>query len=201
MELKKIITKEEQAKKRKRRNLFIGIILVLIMVVSTAGYAFSGGTGNDENSQVEYNGVEFIKSANGYWVFQSSGREFATRYNPLELNETKASTGLHISNYQGKPLYIAGGSGESLIELRNNLWEIPERMQSACLTENCTGDFPVKNCSEDKIIAFKEPSSSEKARVYKDEECVFIVANSTEQLNTQTRFCLIFLGFEDKIII
>lgn len=191
-ELKRIMSREEQAKKRQRNQLIIGGILILIMVISTAGYALKGEEDSSQNN-VKYNGISFVKDSNGYWQFQFNGNNFVTRYNPLEVNETKVSIFASISDYTRKPLYIENGGGEPETEISRNLYSSVERIQRACLSENCTGDFPIKDCTNN-VISFREPLNNENQRVYSEENCIFIVANSTEQLKYADAFLFKVIG-------
>lgn len=201
MEIRKIVTKEEQDRKRKRRNFLIGMILVLLMVFSTAGYAINNAFSNQGNKKVntiKYKGIDFIKNDNGLWEFQYIGQKFITKYNPLELNDTKVSTGLSLTNYNGQVLYYEFNESQAgASELLTNLWDlnhVPKRILRACLSENCTIDAPVKSCSEDKIISFKIPLKDENERVYKQDNCVFIVANETNQAKYSDAFLYNLLG-------
>lgn len=187
MDIKKIENKEQQLKKRKTRNLIIGIVLVFIMTFSTAGYAinvaFSNKGGSTDN--IKYKGIDFTRDNNGYWGFQYNSKTFLTKYNPLEINDTKVKTGFSLANYNGQVLSFEwNDSQEGVIELDRNLEgnRIPLRVvQKACLSEDC-GDYPLKNCSVDNVISFRFPVKNETQRVYVEDNCVFIVANESNQL-------------------
>jgi len=203
MDIKKIQTKEEHLKKTKRRNLLIGIVLVLIMVFGTAGYAvdvaFSNKGTTSTNSEVKYKGVDFVKDSNDYWEFQYNSMTFITKYNPLEVNDTKVSTlGIYMGNYNSQVLSFAwNDSTEGVYELDRNFEgnKIPLRVvQKACLTKDCPGDYPVKNCSVDNVIVFQNPLNNEPERVYTQDNCVFIVANETDQPKYADAFLFNMLG-------
>ena len=162
MNIKKIVTKDEQEKKRRMRNFLIGMVLVLIMVFSTAGYAINvafSNSGNKNAGTVKYNGIDFIKDDSGLWEFVYNGQKFITKYNPLELNDTKVSTpSVSLASYKGQVLYYEfNDTQEGASEVLTNLWDlnkIPTRVWRACLSNSCQIDAPVKSCSEDKIISF-----------------------------------------------
>lgn len=199
-EIRKIITKEEQERKKKRNYIIIVVILVLLMVVSPAGYSlFNNDSGNSVNSNiVDYNGARFYKNENGDWQFSYNGQNFIAKYNPLELSDIKVSTGLYISNYKDQVLYLEfNNSRAGADEISYNLFQlnqIPNRVSRACLNESCGIDAPVKSCSEDKIISFLQPLSGEEEKVYKDGNCVFIVANETNELKYTDAFLYNLLG-------
>jgi hypothetical protein len=203
MDIKRIETKEGQLKKTKKRNLIIGIILVLIMVFGTAGYAvdvaLSNKSSNNNADQIKYKGIDFIKDNNGYWEFSYNSMTFATQYNPLELNDTKVSPlGLSLANYKGQVLSFSWNeSQESVLELDRNFEgnKIPLRVvPQACISENCSGNYPIKNCSVDNVIVFQIPMKNEKEMVYSDENCVFIIANETNQVKYSDAFLYKLLG-------
>ena len=200
-ELRKIITKEEQERKRRVRNFSIGIVLVLIMVFSSAAYAINiafSNQGSTKSNSIKYHGIDFVKDSNGYWDFQYIGHKFITRYNPLELNDTKVTTGLSLATYTGQVLYYEyNDSQDGAREVLSNLWDlnqIPKRVWRACLSSNCTIDAPVKSCSEDKIISFRIPVGDEIERVYREDNCVFVVANDTNQAKYSDAFLYNLIG-------
>ena len=57
----------------------------------------------DANASDE-RGIDFIKDDNGYWEFQYNSMSFITKYNPLELNDTKVNSGLMLGNYKNQVL-------------------------------------------------------------------------------------------------
>jgi hypothetical protein len=200
-QLRKIITKEEQEKKRRTRNFLIGMVLVLIMVFSSAAYALSAAfsnQGSTKTDNIKYKGIDFSKDNNGYWNFKYNSNTFQTRYNPLELNNTKAITGFSLASYNGQVLSFEWNeSQEGVIEVDRNLEgnKIPKRVvPKACLTNNCFGDYPIKDCSVDKVISFRYPINNESEKVYIQDNCVFIVANETNQLKYADAFLYNIIG-------
>ena len=64
--MRKIETKQEREKRERRNKTIIGIILVVVMVLSTAGYAFFSGD-KKEIKKIEYNNFKFELLDNGRW--------------------------------------------------------------------------------------------------------------------------------------
>lgn len=199
--VKKLVTREEKERKRKRNYILIAIIVVFLMVLSPAGYTMLRDNSSDKtnNNIVNYNGIKFIKDANGYWQFQSNGMNFITRYNPNEINDTKSSVFLTLNNYREKVLSFEWNETQGgYVELANNLFyanQIPLRIvHRVCLHENCSGDIPTKSCSEDNVISFRVPALNEKERVYREDNCVFIIANETNQVKYADAFLFNILG-------
>ena len=67
-------------------------------------------------------------------------------------------------------------------------------MSKACLSENCSGNFPIKNCVDDKIISYREPVKGELERIYKEDNCIFIVTNSTNELKYTDAYLFDIIG-------
>jgi len=201
MDIKKIETKDLQDKKRRTRNFLIGMVLVLIMVFSTAGYAINvafQNQGNKNVDKIKYKEIDFIRDNNGYWNFQFNSHTFQTMNNPNEINNTNVKTGFTLSSYNGKVLsYIWNDSQAGIIEIDRNLEgnKIPLRVvPNACLSNDCPGDLPIKNCSFDNVISFRYPINNESERVYIEDNCVFIVANETDQLKYADAFLYNIIG-------
>jgi len=183
--MRKILSREEKDKKIKRNQIVIGIVLIGILIFGTIGYAFR----NEENNnldKIEYKNIEFIKE-NEYWNFNIQGYSFITKYNPEEIQNISFFSSLSINDYINKPLYLVSNYEEPNFEISRNLNSFVLRMQKACL-EDCAGDFPIKNCSEDNIIIIKEPEK-ENEKIYQEENCIFIIAD----LENQTKYADVVL--------
>lgn len=199
--MQKILTKEEREKKTKIKQLLIGSVLILIMILATAGYSLTSSN-NDVNSGkiVTYKGVDFVLADDSYWRFNKDGIDFMTRYNPTELNNTKISLiGLSLQNYQGKVLYTAGEPDDA--ELMRNIYQLMQkqyiqRYSRACISENCTENAPIKNCSADNVIIIKEAGPNQAESIYNDENCVYISASYANQTKYIDAFLFKILRIE-----
>jgi hypothetical protein len=175
--MRKILSKEEEAKKTKRNQFLIGGVLILVMVASTIGYAFTRDQTNTtaNSDKIIYNGLEFTKQT-GYWNVNAGSYQFSFKYNPNETAQI-ASVLNPLGNYDSKPLYVNSDNIEATTELYRNLFyqnQIVERFQNACISgENCSDNAPVKNCS-DNLIIIKESNSTE---IKQQQSCVFINGN------------------------
>ncbi len=189
--MRKILTRNDKDKKVRRNQLIIGLILILVMVFGTVGYAFSDKE-NENSEKIEYKGVEFIK-INEYWNFNLQGYDFITRYNPIEVENIMFLSYSSINNYAGKPLYLVSDFNEPNYEISRNLNPLVSRINGACLSENnCTGDLPTKNCSADNIIIIREPKNETdniKESIYQQDNCIFIISS----IENQTRYVDSFL--------
>jgi len=194
--MRRIITKEEKDKKTRRNQLIIGGILILIMIFSTVGYALSDRGDETEEDRIKYNGIDFIKDNSGYWNFEVQGKQFIILNNPENISRINFISTLNINSYSGKPLYFVGDIGEGSSEISRNLGDrFVLRIQQACLSkENCEGNFPVKNCSSDNLIIFRETSDNETETIYQEENCVFIFSKYENQSKYADKLLLKLLG-------
>lgn len=170
--MRKIISKQEEDKKRTRKQFIVGGVLIFIMLFSVIGYSFQGKE-KDNIKKINYNGVEFIKQDN-FWITKQGNLNFAFKYNPYEAEKINSKIN-KLENYYGKPLYLSSEDSEASLEIYRNLDQIVQRIQFACLeNEKCNDKaLPVKTCSENFIV-IKESNNSE---IKQQENCVFIYGN------------------------
>lgn len=193
--MRKIITKEEKKKKATRNKVIIGLVLVAIMVLSTAGYSFFSGS-REETNKIKYNGIEFILNENNLWQFKIQNFEFLTSFNPEETQNISVPIFSTINDYYGKPLFFLG-QGEARQEIERNLGNFFSRSQDTCIKEYenmCEEDTPIKNCSEDNIIILKE---TENIEINQEENCIFIFSPYEEQIRVADAFLFKILGIRD----
>ncbi len=187
--IKKILSKSEQEKKRKRNSIIIGLILMIVMFGSVFGVVVgSFGQNFSKKNKTEYNGYEFLNE-NGLWKVSIGEINFIFKYFPTE---TKDITNIlkNVNNYYNKPLYVSSEDLDSEIEVYRNLQQIASRIQSACFSkEECEGDFPIKTCSDNFIII--EEGIEEIIQV---ENCVYIKGEKQELSKLTDSFLYNILG-------
>ncbi len=188
--MKKIITRDKQSKKDKKNQLIIGGILIVVMLFSTIGFAV-GNRSEGDSKKIEYKGINFEQDSSGEWRFMISNQEFVTKYNPEETANVSFFSYLSINDYMDEPLYFVGGASEVNYEIARNLGKYVLRIQEACLDENCSGDFPIKNCSVDNVVVFEE---SEQEEIYIEDNCVFISSSFENQTIYADAFLFKILG-------
>ncbi len=190
--MKQIQTIEDKERKDRRNKIIIGIILVLVLVMSTAGFAFfSGERGTEKNKPKikQYNGIDFTE-INGQWIFILGGIEFITQHHPSETEDIKVPL-VEITQYNGRPLYIASVESDGVNELARNMARFVERIQFACLEGmECEGNLPIKNC-ESNVIAIREANKTE---IEKDGNCVFIYASANDTIRAADAFLFRVFG-------
>ena len=178
--MEKIRTKSSEAKKQKRTQMIVGIILVFVMFGSVFGVIVNSFGQDKDKKDVEYNGIEFVEQ-NGFWFASRGNFNFVFRNNPEQVEEIDSELN-YFNSYEGKPLYVYSEDYEAELEvLRNFFYEnqIVQRVQSACLNESadifnqtsvCETDSPTINCDNNFII-IRESNNTE---IIQNANCVFI---------------------------
>jgi hypothetical protein len=199
--MRKIISKEEKDKKTRRNQLLIGGILILIMLFGYGAISLNNKSDTTEEDRIKYNGIDFIKDNSGYWNFAIQGQQFIIINNPENISKINFLSTLNLNYYSNKPLYFVGDIGEGSSEISRNLANrFVLRIQQACLDEKeCKGNFPIKNCSSDNMIIFKEISNNETENnvtetMYQEENCVFIFSKYENQSKYADKFLFKLLG-------
>jgi len=167
--MRKIITVQDREKKETRNKVIIGIVLVVLLVFSTAGYAFYR-TGSDEIKKILYKDIEFVLQNDGLWHAEVQGNELKTVFNPEETENISGFLSISLLNYQNKPLYFSYDSDRQGVgEVVMNIGSHVGRVQHVCLDE-CEEDLPVKNCTEN-IIIIRE---GEETLIKQEDSCIYI---------------------------
>ncbi|MBT3404745.1 hypothetical protein HN832_02570 [archaeon] len=191
--MRKLISKENRAKKQERNNLIIGVVLISIMFLGTIGYSFyDKGEDSSIQTQINYGGHEFILN-NGLWIVEKEGRQFGFKTNPNEISGLENSLLNSIGVYENKPLYISSSENDALSEVYINMNNVAQRIQLACLEgTECEEDLPIKNCSNNFIII----SETEENSIKQEENCVFIEGNSSDLVKLVDEFLLKIIGIK-----
>mgnify|MGYP006416186417 CR=1 FL=1 len=163
----KIKTKEDNL----RRN--VAIIFLILLTFSTVGYSIVNSFSNSSKTSNE----GFTREGN-YWTLEFSNNKYYFTNLPNQLENITIEGNFSLNNYYSKPLYFTE-ENQGAIEILNNLQGYIQRYQRACI-ENCEGDFPIKNCSNNVII-FQEGENS----VKKVNNCVYL---SGDPVKTADKF-------------
>jgi len=177
--MRKIKTQKEADHKKKQKQIIVGIVLIGLMVVSTAGFALIRGSSNNhskgkqENSKVIEKGLTFYRQGE-IWRVTIDGKVFGFQYLPSEVSNISVKGFYNLEMYTYQPLYYTR-EDSGVIEILNNIGNYALRSQGACLNESsCKGNLPVKNCDNNIIIT----KTGNKTSVYNDKNCVYLVGNS-----------------------
>ncbi|MFA5019528.1 MAG: hypothetical protein WC533_00335 [Candidatus Pacearchaeota archaeon] len=193
--MREIKSKEEQDKKKRRNQIIIGVILIGLMVISTAGYSFFNEDNKNNKNKITYNGFEFNRNDNGYWEIEIDGEKFITLYNPKETEDISLDFDITIEQYYQKPLYGVFKEQYAEAEILNNIGRYIQRYQRDVCVEGIKCDnenAPVKNCSSN-IMFF---SISNETNIYKQDNCLFIKSSESEQIKSADRIIFKMLGVQ-----
>lgn len=178
--MKKIRTKSSEAKKQKRNQMIVGVVLVFVMFGSVFGVIVNSFGQKKDSKDIEYNGIEFVEQ-NGFWFASKGGFNFVFRNNPEQVEEIGSELN-YFNSYEGKPLYIYSEDDEAELEVLRNFFyqnQIVQRVQPACLNESvdifnktseCDENLPVKDCGNNFVI-IRESNDTE---IVQNKNCVFI---------------------------
>ncbi len=170
--MRKIRTQADADKRMKRNNLIVGIILVGLLVISTAGYSLMSSDEDDGGSVSEF-GVDFSRS-NSMWVADIGGGVFWFQNLPSEVLDIDVNISISFDDYANQPLYFVNPN-EGASEILSNLGNYVLRYQEACLVNSsCDGNLPSKGC-DNNLIIFESGNDS---MVYQNESCIFIVGDA-----------------------
>ena len=202
--MRRLLSKYEENKKRKRNQLTVGLVLIFLMFFSTVGFAFqvvtkTGGKGGQINQQIQtqtinYNGFEF-REQSGFWILNKDNINFVFRNNPYQV--TKIDSVINpLNNYLNRPLYINSESIEAESEVQTNLLQFVEEIENACL-EKCNENeqLQIRSC-EDNFIIIKEITENEQSGISQENNCVFIKGKKTDLVKLTDEFLFKLLGVE-----
>ena len=188
--MRKIMSKHDESRRKKRNQIIIGGVLIFIMFFSALGYSFFGGE-DDIESKTLYNGYEFVNK-DSFWFLTAGGSDFAFKYTPREVEKSYSEL-KRLDNYYGKPLYISSYNPEADREIYANLGQFVQRVQYACLEEEkCEGDLPIKSC-ESNFIIIKEENISE---IKQMGNCIFIQGSQENIIKVTDEFLFKVIGIE-----
>jgi hypothetical protein len=195
--IRKILSKEEMEKKDHKNKVIMSVVLAVIMLFSTAGYFVMDFSSSKQNT-ITYNNVDFTKNDYGLWAFSLNGNTYQTIFNPQETENVSANIGATIYQYSNQPLYFSAEPIEDIPdyasqEIIQGIGNFIARVNYACLEDNCTRDYAIKNCSIDNVIIFKE-SEFNRTKITQEEKCVKIEYSAGEAERASDAFLFKILG-------
>ena len=203
--MRRLISKSNENKKKKRNRIILGIFLVFTMFFSVIGFGLKGGSlGNSgntddqdintpENNGVFYNGFEFIPQ-NGFWILNKNNTNFIFRFNPNQIEKVN-STLNPLNSYSNKKLYISSENVLAESEIRTNLGGFVQGISIACLNgEECSGNRSIKTCKDNFIIIKKSNNS----KIIQEDNCVFIDGKESDLIKLADEFLFKILGIRGQ---
>jgi hypothetical protein len=174
------------------KTTLITIIIIALMVSSTAGFIF----GRDESETKKYNGFKF-RSTNDGWIAIIQGNDVMFHFHPLEVEELDVSDSA-IEKLDAAQAYLTFEIGSNLQYIDIIRFEFITAMEnnfgtyiiSGTLNETDAYDFPIIDCinATNEIPVIKFIFANE-TKVYDDGNCIIAQAQSE----------LEFLAIADKI--
>jgi hypothetical protein len=168
--LRRIRTEDEIRREKKKKQMWLGGVMIALLVVAPLGYSLIGGDSSDpSDSFISEDGVDFYYGE-GLWRFDLNGQVYGLTYLPSEVSDISVEGNYSVNDYVNEVIYFVDGE-KGISEVLVNLERYTSRYQEACLgNETCSGDFPVKTCN-DSLIIFEEANET---KVYQNESCVYI---------------------------
>ncbi len=169
MKIRRIVSpedKEVEDKKRKNRNKYLGILLLVIMAISSLGYAFisSDKTENGDSSR------EGIFEENGQWIARYGDLQLVFYTSPDEAKNVSSNINITLNEFSKSNVYVADKEkvlGGFLVQSIGKYVSLSD----ACYG-SCEEDLPEKNCSgSDYLIIWNRNESNS---LNQNGKCIFI---------------------------
>ncbi|HLC54765.1 MAG TPA: hypothetical protein VJK07_04040 [Candidatus Nanoarchaeia archaeon] len=165
--MKAIQTAEQRESSRKRRTQVMGIVLVVLMLGSTIGYAFSlffSSTSPDTAAP------QILPPTNQPITINHNGLSFQLLSVQDDIAGIPVNITVRISDYVNFPVFIAAEEVSANQELTAVIGRYASRIQQACYGPCAQQDLPEKECDENLIVVNASTSNS----IFQQERCIFI---------------------------
>lgn len=163
--MRKIEKAEIIEAKNRVRTRWLTIMILGLLVLSSAGYAFFANP--DSGTKKTSNGL--VQDIGGAWAFQYSGQSQQVQTSPDEVRNISVEIVTSLQTFSGAIVYYDISNQGIAYEIVSNLARYTGRMQPACYG-NCSLGLPQKDCSQNMIVW----NQSSVNRVYQRQNCVFI---------------------------
>jgi flagellar basal body-associated protein FliL len=165
--MKTIQTEEQREKSRKRNTQIIGIVLAVLMLGSTLGYAFSMFFSSRSAEPIPINSTA---QPDQPLVITYNGLSFALFSTMQDISIIPVNITRRVSDYAGATIFIASEDDLSRQELAGVLTNYAGRVQQACYGPCASEDLPEKTCADNLIVV----RSSVAQGVSQQQNCIFI---------------------------
>ncbi len=166
--------KAEIEKKRKIKTTILSIIMLMILILSTIGYAFFTADRTPKQNTKEPNQDQNSKNPVGKISFEYQGIQLDLLSSVEEISNIPIIINSTPVDYTGKVLYLDIKNDGILKEISTNLGKFTSRIQRACYGK-CGENLPEKTC-KDSIIVWNQSTEN---KVYQKEKCIFIEGDVT----------------------
>ena len=194
--MRKIISKKQEDKLKKRNQGILVFILVIILLGSTFGIIVNSFGSSNSGNQIKYNGYEFFVQ-NGYWIFDAGNYQLSFLYNPKESENITGGVQVDIqdsiTSYQNVPVYLYSEETSAEVEVYRNIYSFAERVQNACPEgKTCDEDVPIKTC-DDKFIIIEKSENNE---IVQEGGCVYIRGEEKNLIKLSDEFIYHLFGIK-----
>lgn len=169
--MRRIITAEEKAKRDKKRARMLSVLMLVIMLGSTAGFAFISYQQDQQPQQAsQQQGQEQLQETANGWLFRFQGQQLLALTSPAAAADVPLDTTVTLEQYAGETLYVDAESEAVVNELATTVGRYASRVQQAC-HGTCERDLPEMNCTQGNLIVWKAADDN---MVSEEERCIFI---------------------------
>lgn len=162
--MKRIQTKSDIEKKKKTNSLILSLFMLLILIVSSVGFAFMSRPDDAPSTDQGINNPGFNRIS-----FNYQGKIISLLSSYDEVDNVNSSITMSLNSYLNQPLYIDSLNQGIFQEIESNLGQFASRVQQACYG-SCDKNLPEKDCSANLIVW----SESQTNKVSQLEKCIFI---------------------------
>jgi len=148
-------------KKKQFFTYLVGVFIISLMVFSLISIG-------DPEEKVEYNGLKFVETENGFLSYLESGRTLLILSNPEDLKDEEFQSPSIGSLGILPKLYISVGPSDdyqnALYDLTRNIDLVGVKVTSCYEDNEACSDFLIKTCEDatlnEGIIIFKEDNET-----------------------------------------
>lgn len=163
--MRQIESESQLAARSKRRQIILGVVMIVILLGSTIGYALSLISSDSTGTDL----TEPYFDGNS-WIVPYAGYQFSLQTSPGEAAKVPIEGSFSLGDYQGQVVYIDSES-ESIKQTLGGVLSLnAQRVQEACYGACERPNVPERDCSS-PLIVWK---GSENRRIYTNASCVFI---------------------------
>ena len=163
--------------KKNKMGIWVVVFIALLMLTSTIGYVFKGG------SKEKYNDFSFSRTDDGRWYTKINGKQLVFNYFPSDIEDINLSAEI-IDKIKGTRMIYFTHDPENRyrediamvnLELADVLWNNFKVYAMNGLTKNNTFNIPIISCTNATITApviyFKE---SNQTQIYLNNNCIVL---------------------------
>ena len=152
--------KEIESKKQRRARIFT-IVMLLILLASSAGYAFLSNPNDSKTTKGQGDSEQLGVNVGGQYVYLINSKNKSAEV-PVKMN-------LILGDYSGKKVYVVANNSAVSNEISSTIGRYSNGVGNACYG-SCSENLPEKTC-KDMLIVWKP---AEQNKVYQNESCIFI---------------------------